>query len=484
MENVVIKPLGQVLEQAGLISDLQILTALEIQSEHNKVKFGTILVKQGILKQKTINFFAEQLPELLQQPTTQPLGYYLQEAALIDAQQIETLLEEQKQTGILLGELAVEEGLLREKTLNFFLKYFGQKEKKVKLLPPSQQEIIKSFNLETKAASPSHLLQEVFFWTGGHPLLTRKICEIISNSNDFILTGIEPIWVDKLVQDHLVSDWETKVLGEYFKTIQKHLLQNQTCLPKNLLKLYSQILQQQEVYSNQSQEKDELINLGLLIEQENQLKVANRIYQSIFNLDWVEKQLSALEKKSQITVNKVKKTTPDIKQALTTTEIKNEPLTKIAAWISALGLLLISPLVIFFNNSQYKFSQENDSLDSQSLSSSTFCIEPIPAEEITQENWRSRLEQEQQRLQEKFPDNCQSNLDKLIVLNAIELGKENRVIDGINSLCKIRATSKSFNEAKFWLSRWYDSAYWGEETQLYLNSMSNCPAAKNFPQNP
>ncbi len=102
MENVVIKPLGKCLEQAGLISDLQISTALEIQSKYNRVKFGTILVTRGILKQQTVDFFAEQLPELLQQPKTQPLGYYFHEAGLIDPQQIKTLLEEQKQTGMLL----------------------------------------------------------------------------------------------------------------------------------------------------------------------------------------------------------------------------------------------------------------------------------------------------------------------------------------------------------------------------------------------
>ena len=132
MENEVIKPIGKVLEQAGLISNFQIGTALEIQSINNQVKFGTILVSQGILKQKTVDFFAEQLPKLLQRSTTQPLGYYLQEADLIDAQQIGILLAEQKQTGMLLGELAVEKGWLKIKTLNFFLQYLGQTETKLK----------------------------------------------------------------------------------------------------------------------------------------------------------------------------------------------------------------------------------------------------------------------------------------------------------------------------------------------------------------
>ena len=501
MENLVIKPLGKVLEQAGLISDFQIHTALEIQSKYNQVKFGTILVTLGVVKQKTVDFFAEQLPELLQQPKTQPLGYYLQEAALIDPQQIETLLEEQKQTGMLLGELAVEKGWLREKTLNFFLQNLGKTEKNEKLLSPSYQEIeiIKSLHLETKAASPYSLLKEVFSWTGGHPLLTQQICQIISDYNYFIPAGIEAMWVDKLVQDYIINNWETQALGAYLKTIQNYLLNNTICLPRTLLSLYLQILQQGEVSTNQSREKEELINLGLVIEQENKLKVSNCIYQSIFNEDWVKKQLFILENKSQTTSNKAIKTTLNTKKISTATKIKNEPLTQIAALTVVLGLLVISPIVIFFNNSQHKLSQQNESLDSQSLSmpksmskvlrpsradsawtSSTLCIAPIPAEVATQEDWRIRLEQGQEQLQEQFPDTCQSNLDKLIVLNALRLGKENRVLDGINNLCKISTTSESFNQSQFWLIRWYNSANWGKQTQLHLNSITHCPAAENL----
>ena len=478
-----IKPLGKVLKQAGLISDCQLRTVLEIQSKDNQVKFGKILVSQGILKQKTVDFFVEQFPKLLQQPKKEPLGYYLQQASLIDAKQIETLLEEQKQTKLLLGELVVEKGWLKEKTLKFFLQYLGKTENQVKLLSPSHQEIIKSLHLETKAASPYSLLKEVFSWTGGHPLLTREICQIISNSKYFISEKLEAVLVEKLVQEHVIHNWETQALGGYLQTIQYYLLNNTICLPQTLLKLYLQILEQGEIKANQSQEQQELIKLGLVVEHENKLKVSNRIYQSIFNPDWVQKQLSAQEKKLQTTSNKAKKTTPHKQQVSMTTSIENEPLAQIGALIIGLGLLVIAPLVIFLNNPQHKNSQqklviENDSLNSQSLSKSTLCVAPIPTELANQEDWRIRLQQEQQNLQQQFPDNCQRNLDKLIVLNALQLGKENRVLDGINNLCQISVTSESFNQSQFWLGRWYNSADWGEQTKSYLNSISDCPAAK------
>ena len=483
MENVVVKPLGQVLEQAGLISNLHIHAALDIQSQGHQIKFGEILVQKGILKQKTVDFFAEKWPELVQKPTTQPLGYYLQEAALINEQQIETLLQEQQQTGMLWGELVVEKGWIKFKTLNFFLQHIGKTENKIKLLSPSHQEIIKSLHLETKSGSPYALLKEVFEWTGGHPLLTRRLCQVIAEANYFIPSGMEATLVEKLVQEHVINNWKNQLIGEYLKTIQEHLLHNTVCLPQMLLRLYLQILQQGEVTSNQTQEKKELIKLGLVIEQNNKLKVSNRIYRSIFSSDWVKRQLIALEKNSPTTSRKAKRNKLKNKQNSQETKIKNEPLTQVAALISLLGLLVLSPIVIFLNNNSQTSTElvsENISLNSQALSRSAACVEPIPTENAIQEDWRIRLKQEQQRLTDRFPANCQKNLDKLIVLNVLQLGKENRVLEGINDLCQISPTSDSFNQAQFWLNRWYNSAAWGEQTQSYLNSISDCPAAEKL----
>ena len=366
------------------------------------------------------------------------------------------------------------------------------------LLPPQHQEIIKSLHLETKSGSPYFLLKEVFDWTGGHPLLTRQLCQVISNANYFIPSGMESTWVEKLVQEHVIHNWKNQMLGEYLKKIQAHLLNNTICLPKTLLKVYLQIWHQGEVSTNHSQEKKELINLGLIIEQENKLKVANRIYQSIFNPDWVKKQLLALDKNSAVPLresgvsatergmrsptpsNQARKIPSPNQQISPSNQIKNEPLTQIAALMSLLGLLIISPLVIFFNNSSPQLSPKTDSLDAQSLSRSTLCVKPIPPEEARQEDWLRHLEQAQQRLTEQFPANCQNNLDRLIVLNALKLGKQNRVLDGIEHLCQISPASASFNQAQFWLSRWYNSAHWGEQTQSYLNSMKDCPAAPNL----
>ncbi|ELS03875.1 hypothetical protein Xen7305DRAFT_00035990 [Xenococcus sp. PCC 7305] len=478
MENVVIKPLGKALERAGLISNFQIRTALDIQSKNKQVKFGKILVSQGIIKQKTVDFFADQLPQLPQRPKTKPLGYYLQQASLINARQIEIILEEQKQKNLLFGELILEKNWLRKKTLNFFLDFLDKTKDKGQLLLPSQQAIIKSLHLEKIAASPYSLLEAVFYWTDGHPFLTREICRIILDHQHFIPEGTEKVFISRIVKENIIDNWECQELEGYLKTIQYYLLHNTACPPENLLKKYLQIRQQKDIRADQSKEQQELINLGIITKQGDKLKIANLLYKLIFNSDWVTLQLSNQEKKLPRTSDKIEKIAPNNQQIAMANNLRNEPLAQMAALAIALGLLVVAPLVIVFNNSQYKLGQENNGIESSSSSVSNLCTASIPKELARQEALRLRLAQEQQQSPEQFPDSCQSQLDKLIVLNALQLGKENRVLDGINNLCQIAATSEIFNQANFWLSRWYNSAAWGEQTRAYLNSINDCPAAK------
>ncbi len=447
MNSVVIKPLGKVLKQAGLVSDSQITTALKIQSKNNQIPFGKILVKQGILKQKTVDFFAQKFPILLQRLENKPLGYYFKEAALITPPQIETLLKEQKQTGMLLGELALEKRLIKPKTLNFFLQNLVQINNNFKLklnfLTPYQQEIIQPFHLETQAAAPASLIKEVFYWTEGHPLLTQEIFQLISNYDYyFIPAGMEVFWVKILVQKSVIHNWRNQALGEYLKTLENYLLNNKNDSPQNLLETYLHILKEKEFKINFNETTKELINLGLVTEKYDELKVSNPIYQAIFNVNWVREQLFLLRKNPQ--TNRL-----NAKQIAYSTKIKiqNESLAKISGKIILVVLLLISPVVIFLNNSQHQVAKEIDSLisqennkltsteqsslissennnlilkadnnfASQSLSNSNFCTAPIPTKVTTQENWRIHLEQEKQKLQEQFPDNCQNNLDQLLV---------------------------------------------------------------------
>ena len=131
MQNTLAKPLGAVLQEADLVSAAQVEVALRDQAQYQDLRIGEILALRGWIEQKTADFFAERWSTLIRQPRVQPIGYYLKEAGLLNEQQINTILSEQKtgQTWIRFGALVVFKGWLKQSTIDFFLKYLFAKQK-------------------------------------------------------------------------------------------------------------------------------------------------------------------------------------------------------------------------------------------------------------------------------------------------------------------------------------------------------------------
>ncbi|MBD2777862.1 AAA-like domain-containing protein [Iningainema tapete] len=187
--------------------------------------------------------------------------------------------------------------------------------------------------LEGKVANPMAVLKEILAWTNGQPFLTQKLCQIViqerqnsvetrhvdtvhgtslqKNEDRYKLDYHLPIVnyhliniyyqfpafiLEKLVQTHIIDNWEAQDEPEHLRTIRDRLLrQHAGCL----LGLYQQILQGVDVYTDDSREQIELLLSGLVVKHQGKLEVKNRIYQEVFNLAWVEKQLTQLRPSSQ-----------------------------------------------------------------------------------------------------------------------------------------------------------------------------------------
>ena len=134
-----IKPLGMVLQEAHLVSLPRIELALQDQIYYPDWRLGEIIALRGWVKQETADFFAQDWFQLTRQRTRKPLGYYLGRAALIEEKQIEAILKEQKLTGIRFGSIAVIKGLLKSKTLDFFLMNLFPQELSVSPFDPQYQ---------------------------------------------------------------------------------------------------------------------------------------------------------------------------------------------------------------------------------------------------------------------------------------------------------------------------------------------------------
>ncbi|MBE9198467.1 MULTISPECIES: AAA-like domain-containing protein [unclassified Nodularia (in: cyanobacteria)] len=138
-------------------------------------------------------------------------------------------------------------------------------------------------------------LQQILFWTGGQPFLTQKLCRlVVQNKADL---------VDHLVQTYILQNWESQDEPEHLKTIRDRLLYSEERRGR-LLGLYQQILlrftlDNDGIPADNSPEQTELILTGLVEKQGGILQVKNPIYQQIFDLDWVAKQLANIRPYSQ-----------------------------------------------------------------------------------------------------------------------------------------------------------------------------------------
>lgn len=143
------KPLGQLLNEAGLISAHQIEIALQEQVEIPRLKIGEIFSLRGWINQETADFFVERWDKLLRKKQKRPLVYYLRRAALLDENQINFLMEQRKssQQKVRFHQLAIQHGFLKQQTVDFFLR---------NLLAPHKQ---KKSSTVFSVATPYKILQ-------------------------------------------------------------------------------------------------------------------------------------------------------------------------------------------------------------------------------------------------------------------------------------------------------------------------------------
>ncbi|AFY56498.1 WD40 repeat-containing protein [Rivularia sp. PCC 7116] len=153
--------------------------------------------------------------------------------------------------------------------------------------------------LEDKVSHSEAILEQILAWTNGQPFLTQKLCKMVRNA-EWIIAKSENearIEVDKLVVTQIIHNWESQDEPEHLKTIRDRILQQQKA--GRLLGIYQQILQGIEVEADISREQMELFLSGLIIKENNLLKIKNPIYAEVFDLKWVSLKLSQLRPYSQ-----------------------------------------------------------------------------------------------------------------------------------------------------------------------------------------
>ncbi|MGC9526622.1 MAG: AAA-like domain-containing protein [Limnospira sp.] len=159
--------------------------------------------------------------------------------------------------------------------------------------------------LSVELGDKKAIIKEILYWTNGQPFLTQKICQIIGKMSQNKLhekvnipSGAEKILIEILVRNEIINDWQSQDEPEHLKTIRDRLLYNPRRTSR-LLGIYQQILQYQSIKFDNSREQSELILSGLVIKVGGEIKVKNRIYEEVFNQEWLAQQLSSIRPYSQ-----------------------------------------------------------------------------------------------------------------------------------------------------------------------------------------
>ncbi|QSV62754.1 MAG: hypothetical protein HEQ26_08285 [Dolichospermum sp. DL01] len=152
--------------------------------------------------------------------------------------------------------------------------------------------LIDGFSHQTK--NPETVLEAILDWTGGQPFLTQKICNFICESKDEIPTGEEASFVENLVKNKVIENWESQDEPEHFRTIRDRILKRDENKAAYLLDLYQQIWISGGIDTDNSIEQSDLQLAGIVVKKDGKLKVYNRIYYTIFDSLWIEKTLASL----------------------------------------------------------------------------------------------------------------------------------------------------------------------------------------------
>ncbi len=139
---------------------------------------------------------------------------------------------------------------------------------------------------------PSVVLAEILSWTGGQPFLTQRLCQLVRDNQNRIVSNTEKNRIQQIVQSKIIDHWESQDDQLHLRTIRDRLKAKKH-LTIATLSIYQQILNGEEVLVDRSPEKMELILSGIVALQDGRLRVRNPIYQAIFNLEWAEKILAS-----------------------------------------------------------------------------------------------------------------------------------------------------------------------------------------------
>ncbi|NCR27496.1 MAG: hypothetical protein GPJ25_14325 [Microcystis aeruginosa LE13-04] len=309
----------------------------------------------------------------------------------------------------------------------------------------AEEKLTPEFEENQRAA----LIEEILAWTDCNLELTEIVIRLLIDNKNELREGQEKTKIEQLIQKYIVENWLQNKAAAHLQKIQNSLLTPDKNV-RSTLEIYQDILQGR-VFADNKLEKLALQQAELVIKNDDYLEVTNRIYQEVFNVQWVRQELEKL------------------------VEVENSraDLTKVLSFLALLGF-------IGFTFWSFKTPEKTPNV----------VVTPSPSipEICAKRDFNITLEKNIQQLQElkkkqgnQFPDKCATQLNELMLIQqALGLGSNNFVAnvpgreDAFEILCKIPTTSSNFKDAQFWAKRWHNDKAWKSDINKALQDNPDC----------
>lgn len=144
------------------------------------------------------------------------------------------------------------------------------------------------------AADNHALLKRIFYWTNGHPYLTQRLCkEVSENRTHGSLRDIDES-IERMFFSKQARQYDDNLIF-----VRERMLRSDTDVTA-LLNLYSRVRRRKSVADDDSQPLVSILRLsGITCAQNGKLRVRNRIYDRVFNREWIKANLPGAEVRRQ-----------------------------------------------------------------------------------------------------------------------------------------------------------------------------------------
>ncbi|MDJ1173194.1 AAA-like domain-containing protein [Roseofilum capinflatum] len=148
--------------------------------------------------------------------------------------------------------------------------------------------------------NPGTVMADILQWTGGQPFLTQRLCQEVRNAATQGTEREPAQLVEQVVKEQIIANWRQQDKQNHLQTIDYWFNRPSGDRDEQLgrvklaaLSLYRQLLQEQPVHFWGTDPQWDLLTSGLVVKEVHgdcELRITNQIYQSVFDLAWVERK--------------------------------------------------------------------------------------------------------------------------------------------------------------------------------------------------